>query len=203
MGRKTANPQPVEVTHPDKAKGELEALGGSKYDAFNNAIANQAINALWMPGTTNDQTRDKLKTVVVAGLTGIRPQNEAEGMLGAQMVATHLAAMECFRRAMIEGQTLEGREHNLRFADRLSKTYAQQLDALKRFRRKADQTVRVERVIVKDGGQAIVGNVVKGGGDEPKNVGQPDAPSVTYEPGTEVRCEDTLREPVPVARSAR
>jgi hypothetical protein len=104
---------------------------------------------------------------------------------------------------MIEGQTFEGREQNLRFADRLSKTYAQQLDALKRYRRKADQTVRIERVVVNDGGQAIVGNVTRGGGDETKTEKQPHARQIDHAPESEVFSEDALRSPVPVAGGAR
>ena len=34
-------------------------------------------------------------------------------MLAAQLVATHNAAMECYRRAMLDNQTFEGRRENL------------------------------------------------------------------------------------------
>ena len=37
------------------------------------------------------------------------------------------------------------------------------MDALKKYRAKAQQTVRVERVNVESGGQAIVGDVSTGG----------------------------------------
>ena len=46
--------------------------------------------------------------------------------------------------------------------------YAGQMEALKKYRAKAQQTVRVERVTVEDGGQAIVGNVTHGGGHDTK-----------------------------------
>jgi hypothetical protein len=51
---------------------------------------------------------------------------------------------------------------------RLSRTYLAQMDALKKYRAKAQQVVRVERVTVNDGGQAIVGELTHGGrsGDE-------------------------------------
>ena len=42
---------------------------------------------------------------------------------------------------------------------RLSRTYLAQMDQLKKYRAKAQQIVRVERVEVKDGGQAVVGDV--------------------------------------------
>ena len=47
-------------------------------------------------------------------LEGIAPEGEIEGMLAAQMVATHSAAMECLKRAMLENQTFEGRDQNLK-----------------------------------------------------------------------------------------
>ena len=42
---------------------------------------------------------------------------------------------------------------------RLSRTFLAQVDGLKKYRAKAQQIVRVERVEVQDGGQAIVGDV--------------------------------------------
>jgi hypothetical protein len=41
--------------------------------------------------------------------------------------------------------------------------FAAQIEALKRYRSRAEQTVRVEHVTVNEGGQAIVGNVSTGG----------------------------------------
>ena len=43
-------------------------------------------------------------------------------------------------------------------------TFAAQVEALKRYRSRGDQTVRVEHVTVNEGGQAIVGNVAHRGG---------------------------------------
>jgi hypothetical protein len=143
---------------------EYAAFGGSRSDNFNQNIADQTLKSLWIPDVFDDDTKLSKRQAALATLQGIKPRDEVEGMLAAQMVACHSAAMECYRRAMIPDQPLIGRESNLRFADKLSKTYAQQMEALKHHRQKADQTVRVERVYVGDGGQAIVGNVTKGGG---------------------------------------
>lgn len=44
-------------------------------------------------------------------------------MLAAQLLASHNAAMECYRRAMIAEQTLEGRKENLNHANKLSRTH--------------------------------------------------------------------------------
>jgi hypothetical protein len=72
----------------------------------------------------------------------------------------HNATMECYRRAMIGEQTLEGRRDNLSQANKLSRTYAVLLDALNRYRGKeGQQKVTVEHVDVHAGGQAVVGLV--------------------------------------------
>lgn len=80
------------------------------------------------------------------------------------MLASHNAAMECYRRAMIAEQTFEGRKENLNQANKLSRTHATLLEALNRHRGKGQQKVTVEHVHVHEGGQAIVGNVEGGCG---------------------------------------
>ena len=81
------------------------------------------------------------------------------------MVAVHEAAMECLRRAMLDGQSFEGRQANLGQAGKLTRSYAVLLEALDRHRGKGQpQVVRVERVTVEAGGRAIVGAVSQGGG---------------------------------------
>ena len=46
---------------------------------------------------------------------------------------------------------------------RLSRTYLAQMEALKKHRAKAQQTIRIERVTVESGEQAVVGSVQHGG----------------------------------------
>ena len=53
--------------------------------------------------------------------------------------------------------------------NKLARTFTAQVEALKRYRNRADQTVRVEHVTVNEGGQAIVGNVSHGGRGSPEN----------------------------------
>ena len=98
-------------------------------------------------------------------------------MIAAQLIATHNATMECYRRAMIGEQTLEGRRDNLSQANKLSRTYAVLLDALNRYRGKeGQQKVTVEHVDVHAGGQAVVGMVESPrGGDQPKSEDRPHA----------------------------
>ena len=63
----------------------------------------------------------------------------------------------------MDAQNPQLREAYERSMTRLSRTFLAQVDAFKRYRAKAQQTVRVERVTVNEGGQAVVGNVQTGG----------------------------------------
>lgn len=93
----------------------------------------------------------------------IAPRDVVEGMLAEQMVGTHLAAMECLRRAALAGQSPEARDQALRHAARFMALYTQQMAALDKHRGKGQQRVTVEHVHVAAGGQAIVGHVETGG----------------------------------------
>tara|TARA_R110000803_G_scaffold176711_1_gene239098 strand:+ start:4090 stop:4725 length:636 start_codon:yes stop_codon:yes gene_type:complete len=100
----------------------------------------------------------------IAMMDELKPSDGPEAMLAAQMVAVHVAAMQCFSRAMLDGQSFLTRDLNLKHGAKLSRIYAQQVEALDKHRRKGQQTVVVEHVHVNDGGQAIVGNVSAGRG---------------------------------------
>ena len=163
---KSKEPTIVVANDPKDRKGALKKVGGSQSDNWNHILANQAAHALWVnPDATE---RDRQLSATVAALVGIEPRDELEGMIAAQLIAAHNAAMECYRRAMIEEQNFEGRRENLNQANKLSRTWATLLDALNKHRGKGQQKVTVEHVHVHAGGQAVVGNVERpgGGGEE-------------------------------------
>ncbi|MFK8253103.1 hypothetical protein [Ancylobacter terrae] len=153
------------ISDPNDGKGELKHIGGSQSDDWNNLLANQAIQALWR-AHSNTETLTKQYAATVSALIGIHPQDELEGMMASQLIATHNAAMECYRRTMIENQTLAGREQYLSQANKLCRTFATLLEALNRHRGKGQQRVTVEHVHVHAGGQAVVGAIEgpRGGG---------------------------------------
>ena len=100
--------------------------------------------------------------------------------MAAQLLATHNAAMECYRRAMIAEQNSRGPARD-----------------------KGQQKVTVEHVHVHAGGQAVVGMVeTPGGGDGAKSEEQPPAKQIAHAPQPAMRSPDKEREPVPVASDA-
>jgi hypothetical protein len=189
----------VIVNDPEDRKGRLKAIGGSLSDNWNNVLSNQAVNSLWLKHS-DETTRNRQYSATVAGLAGIGPRDELEGMIAAQLIAAHSAAMECYRRAMLGEQTFEGRRENLLQASKLSRTYAVLLEALNRHRGKGQQKVTVEHVHVHAGGQAVVGMVATpGGGACRKPEDQPHAKQIAHAPEPTLWGSDSERQPLPVA----
>jgi hypothetical protein len=200
-GAESNKPTTVFANDPQDLRGALRSIGGSQSDSWNNVLANQAVDTLWLKNS-DKEARAQQYCAAVAALVGIGPTDELEGMLAAQLLAAHNAAMECYRRAMIGEQTFEGRRENLSQANKLSRTYAVLLEALNRHRGKGQQKVTVEHVHVHAGGRAIVGPVTPGGRGSEKTE-RPDAVrGIAYEPSTPLRSPDPERELVPIASSA-
>ena len=93
---------------------------------------------------------------------GIEPRDQVEAMLAAQMAATHNATMT-FARRLNHVENIPQQDSAERAFNKLARTFATQVEALKRYRGVGDQTMRVGQVTVSEGGQAIVGNVAGGG----------------------------------------
>ncbi len=205
MRKKTADetkPAAMVAKGPDDLKGTLKEIGGSSSDHWNSVLASQTMQALWLKHS-DPETRDNKLSAAVAALIGIGPKDELEGMMAAQLIAAHSAAMECYRRAMHSEQTFEGRRENLAQANKLSRTYATLLEALNRHRGRGQQKVTVEHVHVHSGGQAVVGVVATpGGGDHTKLEDQPHAKQIAHARQPEMRRADEEREPVPIAGDA-
>src|SRR5271170_2874052 len=183
-----AEPKVVSANNPGDRKGNLKSVGGSSSDSFNWEIANRATQVLWVKNSTPEQ-RNKQLSAIVDALIGIAPKDELEGMIAGQLIASHNAAMECYRRAMIGEQSFEGRRENLTQANKCSRTYAALLEALNRHRGKGKKKVVVEHVNVHAGGQAVVGNVsapAPGGGACEKSREQPHAKQIEHAPGVEM-----------------
>ena len=118
-------------------------------------VYNSAIVAL-------GKSADRYANLMSAMFAETEPRDAIEAMLTAQMTATHVAMTTLSERMTYQTHS-EVRESLERSMTRLSRTYLAQMDAFKKYRAKAQQVVRVERVMVHEGGQAIVGDVNHGG----------------------------------------
>lgn len=149
-------------------------MGGSRVKAFNSVILRETLAALPARTLPEDATeddraaaivqRERMQQAACAALAGFEPKDEVEGMIAAQAVALHLAAMECMRRAMHPAQSPDGASRAMKDGANMARAMTDMLEALDRKRGKGTQVVRVERVTVESGGQAIVGAVNGAGG---------------------------------------
>lgn len=139
-------------------------IGGSRSDDFNLAIIRRTMDTLWIPATAGLDGVKSATNATIAALAAFKPTDEIEGMLAAQAIALHHASMECFRRAVLPEQPFEIAGKLRKDAANLARAMTDMLDALDRKRGKGPQVVRVERVVVHEGGQAIVGAVAAGVG---------------------------------------
>ena len=68
--------------------------------------------------------------------------------------------MDCYRIAA-KSQTIDTKNLVFNSANKLTRTYTMQMEALNRYRGKGQQKMTVEHVHINSGGQAIIGNVTK------------------------------------------
>ena len=126
----------MEATEYYVAPGTVAEATGTKRPNANLHLLNQAALSLWIPESSSKEKRATIIKSAIELLRGIAPTSEIEGMLAAQMVTTHSAAMECLRRAMSPQQTFAGTDQNLKYGIKLMALYARQMEALNRHRGK-------------------------------------------------------------------
>jgi hypothetical protein len=142
--------------HPDPAIGILaimRAIGTADLDFFEE-LQTQIINAGSHGSTADERGINFLLSVV----KGIEPRDQIEAMLALQMAAVHRATMT-FARRLAHVENIPQQDSAERAFNKLTRTFAAQVEALKRYRSGGEQTVTVQHVHVGEGGQAIVGNV--------------------------------------------
>ncbi len=113
-----------------------EKIIGTDDPDLTGQLGDQLLNSIWRPQGASVDDRAAQIRAAVGTLKGIAPRDEMEGMLAVQMIATHHAAMECFRRAMLTNQSFQGREANLKHAEKLTRIYREQMEAVRHGRQK-------------------------------------------------------------------
>jgi hypothetical protein len=146
----------IAFDHPDQAAGLVQlmaALGTADRD-FCGGIVEQLGDAASYGGKIDERALNFMLSVV----KGVKPRDQVETMLVAQMAAVHAAAMNAALQ-LAQANKLVQQEFAERAINKLTRTFAAQTEALKRYRSGGEANVTVQHVSVSDGGQAIVGNV--------------------------------------------
>ncbi len=141
-GRKARRPS--ERSHSETIRDLATALAegrlmGTDVPELSTHLANQLCRCLWVPEGQNSKEGPDRRVAALVALKEIAPQDGMEGMLAVQMVATHEAAMECFRRAMLSDQSLKGYDLTLKHAEKLTRIYKEQMQALQHNRRETEK----------------------------------------------------------------
>jgi hypothetical protein len=141
--------------HSDQVVGQIllmDALGTADSD-FTYGLLSQLANASSDRGVSESGLNFMLSVI-----KGIQPKDQLEAMLAAQMAAVHMAMMT-FTRRLAHVENIPQQDSAERALNKLARTYATQMETLKRYRTGGEQKVTVQHVSVSEGGQAIVGNV--------------------------------------------
>jgi hypothetical protein len=128
----------IAVDHPDARVGYAVFLDAfsSADDAFCNGITNQLIGLTYHRYEFEQPELNYL----VAIINGIRPRDELEAILAAQMAAVHVAIMLTGKRLVSSTPPMQdGFERAL---NRLTRTFTAQLEALKHAAARAHEFVR-------------------------------------------------------------
>jgi hypothetical protein len=131
----------------------MKALGMDDID-FMIGLVGQISNA-GSDGRERDPVGVNFRLSVIKG---IQPRDQIEAMLASQMAAVHMASMTLARR-LAHVEDIRQQDSAQRALTNLTRTFAAQMEALKRYRTSGEQKITVQHVTVSDGGQAIVGNV--------------------------------------------
>ena len=146
----------VALDHPDPETGSIllmAAVGTSSAD-FLQSLISQLVNA----GSKGPAADEDGANFMLAVVKGIEPRDEVEAMLASQMAAVHMATMT-FARRLNHVENIPQQDSAERAFNKLARTFATQVEALKRYRTGGEHRVVVHQVNVNDGGQAIVGSV--------------------------------------------
>lgn len=133
---------------------------------------------------------EKGTNFMLAVVKGVDPRDQIEAMLAAQMAEVHMASMT-FARRLANVDNIPQQDSAERAFNKLTRTFAVQVEGLKNYRSKGEQKMTVQHVHVAEGGQAIVGNVntpAEVVGAREKNGEQPHARQIAHAPGVAMPC---------------
>ena len=154
----------------------LKEVAGSDSDRLNGALLRAVLGCLPCSAAEAPEDRERRVGAALDAVRGFGPRDAVEGMLAAQAVAMHLAGMAALGRSQRPGLPAEVASWLRRDGAGLCRGVAEMAEAIERRRDGgARQVVRVERVVVQEGGQAIVGAVTPpgpGGGTPAKREGR-------------------------------
>lgn len=105
----------------------LRRATGSDDARVHGWLVNDVAGALALPPALDTAAREDRVCAAVSAMCAIAPRDAIEGMLAAQMVAVHSAALDCLRRAAEPVAADRARDADLRHAGRLLNVFQRQM----------------------------------------------------------------------------
>lgn len=127
-----------------------------------NALLNHCLKPLKADEASDEYPGNDERIFMLSVIRDLAPRDAVERMLAVQMAATHVATIRSARWLANTENIPQVQAHYTGF-NKLARTFAAQVEALRKHRNGGKQTVTVQHVNISDGGQAIVGNVQAGG----------------------------------------
>ena len=156
--RKDGQSPPILIEHPEPLTGLAllkEALG-TVDDYFADGLLDQVINVNSPYGAPIESKLNFMLAVIA----GIKQDDQPLAMLASQMALVQMAIMELGSR-LANAVAPSAKESILREINRAARTFAMQLDALKRYRSSGEPKVTVQQVFMSEGRQATLDDVTK------------------------------------------
>jgi hypothetical protein len=142
----------VAFDHPEPVVAQVlltQALGTNDFD-FLSGILNQLLKV-----TTGDGVNERQLNFMLSVIKGIKPSDQVEAMIGAQMAVVHVAFMTYAQ--LLAGTCVIDVESAERALAKLGRTFAAQVEALKRYRGSDERKQKQEGVKLHADGQRADG----------------------------------------------
>jgi hypothetical protein len=184
--------------HPDRARS-------FNFRLLSEALGSQDPDFIWGLVSQLSQASTRFNdgegiNFMLSVIKNIHPRDAIEAMLVAQMAAVHMSMMTFVDEFARLGNTPQ-QEMAERAMNKLSRTFATLVGALKHYRTCGEQKLTVHHVSVSDGGQAIVGTVTQAPRDVLSEKTPNATPALTDARQTSMEIVgERKREPVPQRR---
>jgi hypothetical protein len=119
---------------PSRQRG-TKHVGGSPPDDCNRTAVDTVTRR-----ESDARAREERYQAAIDGRIGVVTQDDIDAMLAEQMLATHGAAMDCYRSAA-EASEGPARRHDLALADKLARSFAALAATQRRSRRTPRRTI--------------------------------------------------------------
>lgn len=167
---------PDTTSEPDK---QLSPVTESGDNDFAKMVMGHVLKILELTYTNENIRAEQIK-MAQSAMKGMKPEDEIEAMLIAQIIGMHSVTMLHLRNAMIPGQSTDTDMRYATMLNKLSRTFVALTEGLACHRGKGTSEQKIivqhQHIDVHEGAQAIIGNVTRSqGGGITKNGNHPHA----------------------------